>query len=199
MKRLLLSAAALAAFSAQPALAQDIGLNVTGHVPAMCGSNVPSSGDLDLNAIVHVGASMVGADGHLVPYLDASGSMSLNLMSAFVIAHTAMPPTIWCNGTASIVDLTLEPLIGSNPSTNPQFTNRIDLTVTDLGTLGIGGFDIASVSTVGGGASATGSSAPVGQFSGMLSDGFMTFSTPTGVRPVAGDYTGKITITLRPN
>ncbi len=204
MKRLFLSAAALAAFAAQPALAQDIGLNLTGHVAPVCGTDAAASSTLNLNSIGFIGPSMVGADGHLVPYMTASGLQQLSIAGAHVWANPGFPPTIWCNGTASTVMLSITPLTGSNPSTNPtHFTNRIDLAVEDLAVIGVGfgvmNFSSTSLSTVGGGASVSATSSPVGQFAGYLHNGQIAFSTPTGVRPVAGDYTGSITITFIPN
>ncbi len=182
MKRLLLSAAALAAFAAQPALAQTSTLNVTGTVPPLCSTGMAATLTMPLGTLV-----------------DGNGELAAMFHSSIPGAglwffRGTSEENAWCNGVNATYSISLTPLqrtAGEEPAAG--FVSHVDV----KSELTLGGLDLAA-ETTGYGSTVGASGQTAGVFSGEM-DGQITLIPPAaGVRLVAGEYLGTAVITLTP-
>lgn len=189
MKHLLLSAAALVALGAQPALAQTSTLNVTGTVPPLCSTG--------MNAVLNLGLDWVG-DGNII---DANGEFDIPLTAtgeSLALAAIAVGQgpinEAWCNGVNSTVSYTLTPLQRTAGNvTAPGFVSHVGVSSS----LTLGGQSLtADALNYGDVTSVSGQT--TGVFAGGLSGTISYVPPASGVRLVAGSYLSVATVTLTP-
>ena len=190
MKRLLLSAAALTAFAAQPALAQSTDLSIVGTVPALCSTGMPASMTMPLDWIS--GGSIIDANGEFQIALPDDVPAAALVAAAAGQGHTVQDA--WCNGINSTISYTLTPLRRTDGEVLAAgFVSHVGLSST----LTLGGqaltAEALTYNAVGGI-----SAQPAGVFAGGLG-GSLHFHPPAdGIRLVAGDYEATASITLAP-
>lgn len=181
MKTLFLAVSALALIAA-PAMAADgsSSIVVNGSVAGMCGAGHQSGGG------VVTGNTPVDL-GNLV---DANGQLS-------VAATTLQFDNLWCNGPATL-RLSATALSNATPVLDAgSFVNTLDMTVSGK-----------VVDTYMGGGSATTGTDKVANTgfafetgTGQYAQGTLNVSLPAGHngdRPIAGAYTGTVTLTASP-
>ncbi|MBS0408807.1 MAG: hypothetical protein JSR86_02745 [Proteobacteria bacterium] len=193
MKIALAALTAASLLTAAPAFADGASTNVTinGSVPGLCGTGHQSGN----------GTRAAGSDVVTIANLvDANGFLS-------VADRDIEFDNLWCN-TPSTLTMTVTPLATQSPVSDPtSFVNHLDMIVgNDAGAKVLqtyfGGATSVSSAVNGGvltysilGAFETGT--------GQYSKASLKITLPQGTvgndRPVAGDYTGTVTITAVPN
>lgn len=173
MKKALVFAAAFAGLIASPAFAQTADatgtVTIDGKVALRCLFTTPS-------ATISI-PELAGTDGKLAAA--TVNGQTRNLAG-------------WCNGTASTMTVTAEPLLNLDyTGTTAGFDTRINYTAT------------ATANSVAGSDSSMGVVAPgpavtVGLFTGTIPVALSAAATPAGGLLVAGDYLGQVLVTLSP-
>jgi hypothetical protein len=156
---------------AGPALAQDSDtMTVQSQVAPFCSELSVSSAPMNLG-------SLTGPTGQIVPSFGSGAETERELAASF-----------YCNAPATVT-ITATPLITPNTTTDTSsFTSRVDYTATLVWDDVNGNVS----STVTGGATIGVPEANIGPMK-------LTLSNPAVVsnrRPVAGDYTGQVTLTV---
>jgi len=174
MKKLVLAALAASAAIATPAFAgtPDTGtVAVTGSVAGKCLFTTK-------NESIPAG-ELAGADGKL---------------DATPLTSPTKTLVGWCNQSASTMTVTAKPLIGSTPTTDASFTNRIDI---DAQATAAGKTATDSSTGEAGPTYTAGTGQIVGIFSGNI-DVKITAASAGGKILTQGNYNGSIDVTLTP-
>lgn len=188
MKTIVIAAAA-ASLLAAPAFAQTTrSVDVTGNVAKLCGLDNQSG----------------GGTGGYTPTV-ALGSLVNNNGQLDVAPRNIGFGNVWCNAPATLTLAASKLTTATSVTDTASFTNKLDLVVDNA--TGDGGSIFAYL----GGAASARSEAPVSyalnqEFEtgiGRFSRARLSVALPTGTvgndRPVAGAYTGSVTLTVTPN
>lgn len=173
MRMSLLLAAAPLALMASPALAQDATgtVDISGSVAGRCLFTTD-------NATITLGELAL-------PGTDSSAGK----LKASVINGRNATLVGWCNNASSTMEVEAAKLV--NPATAASgFTNAVDYTATATANA----IDASDTTTVAG----AGDPSDVGMFTGDILVTLSQAGTNGGLL-VAGDYTGQVTVTLKPN
>lgn len=178
MKRILAATAALAAV-------------------AVCGSAYAQSaqGTLNITATVSkacaAGSFSTLALGNII-------DTSTGLLNASAVNVASSPSTnFWCNGTASTVQLTANP-IKSPTAGNSSFDNQVDYTVTASGIGTATGANAATATTTTN--AGVGTAANAGLFDTPVTLTLSAANVVSGKKLVAGtNYTGSVVVTVTSN
>jgi len=182
MKTILMAASALSLLAA-PAFAQSTStVNLTGNVAPLCGTGGHSSGGVSAPTASQdiVISGLTDADGRVV-------AQDINVGFG----------NLWCNSAASLT-LKVNPLTTSEANTDTaSFFTRIDMSVAGplLDTYFVDSQTGAPTSVGDGEYSAT-----IGQAfetgTGTYDNAVISIIAPAQDRPVAGDYTGSVVVTI---
>jgi hypothetical protein len=176
MKKHVLIIGALLAVSASPALSQSTSIavgtvDVKGTVGSRCQVVAPATKEINVG-------EMTGNSGILDPTTINGRTETLS---------------VWCNQASASMEVEALPLLNV-AAVATGFTNRVDYTATATigGTTGPTANDTSSTSAVG-------APTPVGLSSGTINVVLSQAASNGGPLLIAGAYTGRVLVTLRPN
>jgi type 1 fimbria pilin len=176
MKKHVLIIGSLLAVSASPALSQSIGVAV---------------GTVDIRGTVGSRCQVVAPDTKTINVGEMTGNSGI--LDPTVINNRAETLSVWCNQASASMEVEALPLLNT-ASVGTGFTNRIDYTATaTIG--GISGPTANDTSTT----SAVGAPTPIGLSSGTINVVLSNAASNGGPLLIAGAYSGRVLVTLRPN